>query len=168
MPTPTLGRVVNYTTAAGKVCTATIICTETSWSPGHYKSHLSASERQSAVLLDGRSTQSVPGGVSVNPYLLDVDGDLWVPSTVPKPKEGCVHLEVIAPNGNRWTEFNVSEAYDPPTQPDQPNEGIDQRCMYAWPPLLPDERGSTASPVIASGPVEGAGSVAVDTEEVQA
>lgn len=96
-----LGDIVNYTTLTGNVVTAQVVCTEFSYSPGRWENKISREAR--AEVFRGHDPSmgyDVPRGT-------DVDGDIWVPTTVPPVKEGRVHLKVTAPNGNTYVEFNV-------------------------------------------------------------
>lgn len=118
MTTPTLGRIVNYTTATGNLVTAQVICTEASYSPGRYVNRMSPEGRREALAGD-RNHYREDG---VNVAALDTDGDEWISSPVPAVKEGRVHLKVTAPNGNQYVEYNVPEDPFEFFHPDTPGE----------------------------------------------
>lgn len=115
MTTPTLGRIVNYTTATGNIVTAQVVCTPDSYSPGRYVNRMTPEERREELAGVTRRS-SIAGGDGA----LDNDGDEWIPSPVPAPKPDRVHLKITAPNGNTYVEFNVAEDDDAPTEPDTP------------------------------------------------
>lgn len=96
---PLLGTRVNYTTATGNVCAAVVICTEDTYNPGRWENVMDRDE-----YLD-----RVANPTAAAPYEgpLDNDGDRWVPSQVPPVKPGRVHLQVTAPNGRTFVEYNV-------------------------------------------------------------